>query len=438
VKRSEPVEPVIPVFDKKHLPSHWKAVPIGEICAPVKKVNPKEEPVVEFNYIDISGINNDQFRIAETKKYIGRNAPSRARQLVQTGDIVFSTVRTYLKNIARVTPDLDGQIASTGFCVLRAAQPEYSGYLYYYMLYEPFLNELAKFQRGTSYPAVRDGDLFAQFIPVPPKNEAVRIVAEIEKYFSRLDEAVAGLKRVKANLKRYKAAVLKAAVEGKLVPTEALRGAVESPPGRRTVKLGEVIKSMKNGIYKPRNAYADDGIACLRMYNIENGKIVWKDIKRMKLTRNEVLEYQLLPGDLLVNRVNSRELVGKAAPIPSGLEPCVFESKNIRVRLNHDIADSRFIGYAMSVFGPEHFNRNAQQVVGMASVSQPQVSALPIHLPPLTEQQRIAVEVERRLSMAEELEKEVTANLQRAERLRQAILSRAFSGKLMTLLTNLE
>src|SRR5438552_13822475 len=112
---------------------------------------------------------------------------------------------------------------------------------------------------------------------------------------------------------------------------------------------------MKNGIYKPRTVYADDGIACLRMYNIDEGKIIWKNIKRMKLSKADVEEYRLSPGDLLVNRVNSRELVGKAAPMPEGLEICVFESKNIRVRLKRDIADPKFVGFAMALYGQNHF-----------------------------------------------------------------------------------
>ncbi len=214
--KSTKLETVVSIFNKKDLPENWLLKPIEEICLPVHKVNPKESPDIEFNYIDISGIDNEKFRIARTKKYSGREAPSRARQLVKSGDIVFSTVRTYLKNFAIVPPKYHGQIASTGFCVLRPVLPKYGNYLYYYLQYELFLNELAKFQRGTSYPAVRNSDVFAQFIPIPPENESARIVAEIEKQFSRLDESVENLKRVKANLKRYKASVLKAAVEGKL------------------------------------------------------------------------------------------------------------------------------------------------------------------------------------------------------------------------------
>jgi hypothetical protein len=102
---------------------------------------------------------------------------------------------------------------------------------------------------------------------------------------------------------------------------------------------------MKNGMYKPASEYGDDGIPCLRMYNIEAGAIAWRDIKRMRVTDVERVDYGLLPGDLLVNRVNSRELVGKAAVVPFGMEASVFESKNIRVRLKVDKARAKFINY---------------------------------------------------------------------------------------------
>ena len=188
---------------------------------------------------------------------------------------------------------------------------------------------------------------------------------------------------------------------------------------------------MKNGIYKSRDSYCDDGIACLRMYNIEAGQIVWKDIKRMRLSKDEVREYGLLPGDILVNRVNSRELVGKAAAIRPGLEECVFESKNIRVRLKTNLADSRFVSFALQANGQSHFTRNAQQVVGMASISQPQVAAFPLPLPPLDEQQRIVAEIEKqftRLEAGVASMKRVQAAL---KRYRASVLKAACEGRLV-------
>jgi type I restriction enzyme S subunit len=167
------------------------------------------------------------------------------------------------------------------------------------------------------------------------------------------------------------------------------------------------------------------------MYNIENGSIVWKNIKRMTLTNSEVQEYQLEPGDVLINRVNSRELVGKAAPIPEGLETCVYESKNIRLRLLSDCADSRYVGYWLGIFGQRYFSRNAQQVVGMASINQDQIGAMPFPLAPLAEQRVIAGEIERCFSIVEAANGTVERNLKYAEELRSSILKRAFEGKLL-------
>jgi type I restriction enzyme S subunit len=196
-------------------------------------------------------------------------------------------------------------------------------------------------------------------------------------------------------------------------------------------QIEAVTQSMKNGVYKPPTAYADHGIACLRMYNIEAGKIVWKDIKRMKLSNDEVLAYELLPGDILVNRVNSRELVGKAAVIPNGLERCVYESKNIRVRLVKNAIDSRYAGYWFHLSAHRYFNTNAQQTVGMASINQEQIGAMPCPLAPLNEQQRIVAAIETqftRLDAAVVALKRSQANL---KRYRAAVLKAACEGRLV-------
>ena len=173
------------------------------------------------------------------------------------------------------------------------------------------------------------------------------------------------------------------------------------PKDWQWVTLGDVTESMKNGIYKPASSYAEDGLACLRMYNIGEGRIVWRDIKRMRLSVDEIREYELLPGDILVNRVNSRELVGKAVAIPAGLERCVFESKNIRVRIRRDLASPEFVSYRLLSAGTQYFTQNAQQVVGMASISQPQVARFPLPLPPLAEQRRIVAEIEKQFARLE-------------------------------------
>jgi len=199
----------------------------------------------------------------------------------------------------------------------------------------------------------------------------------------------------------------------------------------RKATLGDVVESMKNGIYKPASFYAEDGLACLRMYNIGEGQIVWRDIKRMRIPEDEIVEYELKPGDLLVNRVNSRELVGKSAVIPDGLERCIFESKNIRVRLRRDLVDPKFVSYQLLSRGSSYFTQNAQQVVGMASISQPQVSRFPLTLAPLREQRRIVAEIEKqftRLDAGIAALRRTQANL---KRYRAAVLKAACEGRLV-------
>ena len=206
---------------RESLPSGWALTTLADICLPVEKVRPEANPDQTFTYLDIASIDNALYRLVSPKVLQGKDAPSRARQRVKNGSILFSTVRTYLKNIAKVPPELDGEVASTGFCILNPSDAVDPGFIFYFVLNDEFISRLNPLQRGTSYPAVRDGDVRSQAIPLPPLNEQRRIVAEIEKQFTRLDASVAALKRVKANLKRYRASVLKAACEGKLVPTEA-------------------------------------------------------------------------------------------------------------------------------------------------------------------------------------------------------------------------
>jgi type I restriction enzyme, S subunit len=213
--------------------------------------------------------------------------------------------------------------------------------------------------------------------------------------------------------------------------TNDMNGLHDLPEGWVWTTIGNLAESMKNGIYKPREAYSDEGVACLRMYNIESGAIVWKDIKRMILTQAEIDDYTLMPNDILVNRVNSRELVGKSAVITDGLEKCVFESKNIRLRLKHDIADSKFANYWLLISSREYFNRNAQQTVGMASINQEQLGSLPIPLAPLPEQQRIVTEIEKQFTRLEAgigALKRAQANL---KRYKAAVLKAACEGKLV-------
>jgi len=200
----------------EELPKGWVKTKLGEVCIPVETIQPGDTPDAEFTYFDIGGIDNEANRIAETKTVTGRNAPSRARQAVRKDDILFSTVRTYLRKIARVEREYPNPVASTGFTVIRAAEGVSSQFLFFQVLSENFLQPLHKLQTGTSYPAVRDRDVRDQSILLPPAKEQERIVAKLTAALSAVSRAEMAARRGRERLLRYRAAVLQAAVTGEL------------------------------------------------------------------------------------------------------------------------------------------------------------------------------------------------------------------------------
>jgi type I restriction enzyme S subunit len=188
---------------------------------------------------------------------------------------------------------------------------------------------------------------------------------------------------------------------------------------------------MKNGLYKPEEFYGT-GTPCLRMYNIQEGKIVWKDIRLLRLDIEEIEDYQLLPGDILVNRVNSRELVGKAAVIPEALGQVVFESKNIRVRVLTDIVSSKYICYFLLTHNTRRtIEHSSKQTVGMATISQSDIGSWKLPLPPRAEQHRIVEAIEQQLTRLDA----GVASLRRVQaglrRYKAAVLKAACEGRLV-------
>lgn len=428
--KKQPVEPVIPVIEVDALPNDWALKTIGEICEKVEKIDPAAAPNAEIQYIDISGINNKLLRIVDAKTYLGKDAPSRARQLVKANDVVISTVRTYLKNIALVPDELDGQVASTGFCVLRAADPWMGRYLYYFVQSEAVLKEIGKQQRGTSYPAVRDSDIKAQFVPVPPKKDAKRIVSAIELQLGRLDAAVARLHAAKAKLKRYKQAVLKAAVEGAFLYPELEQN--ELPTGWQVASLGELVEDPRYGTSKKCGADAK-GVPVLRIPNIGDGIVSQADLKYASFDAKERKAYELREGDLLTIRSNgSVDLVGKCALIREVDEHFLYAGYLIRLRPKRDLAEPRFLLYHLSSLPSRvEIESKAKSTSGVNNINAQELKDLTITLPPLKDQVAICDKVEVLISEMNALETTLDTQLAQSTRLRQSVLKRAFEGRLV-------
>ena len=304
-------------------------------------------------------------------------------------------------------------------------------------------------------------------IPLAPLLEQRRIVAEIEKQFTRLDAGVAALKRVQANLKRYRASVLKAACEGRLAPQDPAdepadrllarilaerRAKWEAEhPGKKYVEPAAAVTDglpalpvgwcwstissvtvlgPQNGLYLPQSAYGS-GIPILRIDDYQNGSSrASGELRLVRADDDEIKKYRLFENDLVINRVNSLSHLGKCLLVSPRNLPAIFESNMMRLRLASGVAPTFVEKWLQSNLGRSLLTQRAKWAVNQASINQEDIGITPVPIPPHPEQHRIVAEVERRLSVVAEVEAAVVVNLARAGRLRQAVLKRAFEGKL--------
>ena len=158
-----------------------RTVEIGRVVDPIEKWDPRRDGAGRFTYIDLSSVDKKTKVVAEPTTVEASEAPSRARQLIASGDVLVSTVRPNLNAVAYVQQDLDGATASTGFCVLRPRPDELEGrYLYHWARTAPFIGHLVQLATGASYPAVSDKIVKAAPIPLPPLDEQRRVAAVLD------------------------------------------------------------------------------------------------------------------------------------------------------------------------------------------------------------------------------------------------------------------
>ncbi len=351
---------------------------------------------------------------------------------------------------------------STEFHVLRPRDGVDPHYVYHFVSSQTFRKEAARHMTGAvGLRRVPSAFLASAEIPLPSLDVQREIVAELEKQFSRLDEAVANLQRVKANLKRYKASILKAAVEGRLVETEASlalregrtyetgaqllhrilaerrakwsrRGkwkTPESPTADTTLPEGwtwasiDQLANVGTGATPKRDkaAYWNDGNVPWVTSSVVNGDYVdqaSKFVTKLALAETNLTLYPI--GTLLIAMYGEGKTRGKCAEL------------RIPASTNQALAalqvDPSIRGYLRNFL---ELNYEEMRKVASGGV-QPNlnlslVRAVCVPLPPIAEQTRIIAEVDLHLSTIRELEAEVDANLKRAQTLRSAVLQSAFS-----------
>ncbi|UIK35641.1 restriction endonuclease subunit S [Lactobacillus amylovorus] len=253
IKRNKKL-PVVTDEEKSFaIPNNWQWVRLGELLKPEISLKPKSS----FKYIDIASLDNKTNVITNYKTcIIGKDKiPVRATKLVSKGDILYSTVRPYLKNVAIVPNELDKQIATSGFYVLKPLEPTDNKYLFYLLLSPYLTNAMHEKMKGINSPSIKKSDLKSFPIPLPPLEEQKRIVAKIEKLMPLVEEYAESYNRLQKIDNEFedklKQSVLQYAMEGKLVkqnpsdePASELIKKIENEKAE-LIKEGKIKKSKK-------------------------------------------------------------------------------------------------------------------------------------------------------------------------------------------------
>ena len=476
----------------KGLPRGWSLCHIGDVLLPVEKTD-KDDQNREVWYIDISSINNEYYQIKSAKRFMLSKAPSRARQKIRFGDVLFSTVRPYLRKIAFVNKRFDGEIASTGFSVLRGAVGIDPKYLFFKSISHDFVSALTGEQYGVSYPAIKDEHIKAQPLELPPTGEQRRIVEKIEGLFAEIDKGVESLKAAQAALDHYRKSLLKAAFEGRLTADWRARNPdkLEDPQTlltrirkEREAKYQTALAEWKRAVsewnnsgqmdrkpFKPKRPKefpvefanlqialsdlptgwtwshlgwcstgpeygtaeksSDHGdVPVIRMGNLQGGTIDWKNLVYTS-NKVEIKQYSLNAGDVLFNRTNSPELVGKSA-IYRGCKPALFAGYLVRINQIEEIVMGSYLAYFLnSPVARAHGKTVKTDGVNQSNINATKLLEYPFPYCSIAEQAQIVATLDIRLDAMKMLKEEIKTNLSRIGALRQSILKQAFSGKLV-------
>ena len=373
--------------------------------------------------------NNLKYVTEETyNKYMTRGLPKRGDLLFTTeaplGEVAFAPSKKFslAQRIMLLRPLED------------SIKPEF---LLYQIQTASFQEKLRISETGSVVKGISSRNFKPFPIIIPPLPEQYRIVTKIEELFTKLDAGINELHKAQSQLKQYRQSVLKAAFEGKL--TEAWRaehqGEIEpAAPVTSDLPAGWIwgtVEKIAEKIHYGYTASAANnpiGPKFLRITDIQNNSVNWDSVPYCRIDEIKQQQYLLKENDLVFARTGAT--VGKSFLIQGSIPDAIFASYLIRIILKEEI-NAKFV---YIFFQSQSYWLQIHQ--GKVGSGQPNVNAkilsqITLPLPAPSEQQAIVSEVESRLSVADEVEKTITAELKRAEQLRQSILKKAFSGELV-------
>lgn len=448
---------------------------MGEIAEVVSGGTPKTSDSTNFDNGDIPWLTpadlsgySDKFISHGTRYLTSKGLESCSAKLIPAGSVLF-TSRAPIGYVAIASNPISTNQGFKSFVLRGDVLPEY---VYWWLKGAKQIAE--SLASGTTFLEISGTNAKKIPIPIAPIETQRKIVAEIEKQFSRLDEAVANLHRVKANLKRYKASVLKAAVEGRLVETEAsiarregrsyetgeqllqriLENRQANWSGKRKYKAPiqpetEALAGLPEGwvwvspeqvsMGEPHSLaigpfgsslkvsdYKTEGVPLVFVRNIRSASFGSEKTVYVSLDKAaELSAHAVKSGDILITKMGDPP--GDVCSYPSNQPPAIITADCIKLRLTKLGVDPVFVEYIIASPVVQDQILSITKGVAQLKVNLASFSSIALLLPPYQEQVRIVAEVDRHISIIREVEAECDKNiLQRARALQQTILSKEF------------
>lgn len=386
-----------------------------------RKLPETTDPAFTFRYIDVSAVDgNGQIADAENLVNFG-SAPSRARRLASDGDTIISTVRTYLRAVARVPTSREPLVFSTGFAVLSPGPDIDSAYLYYLCRSEPFLAETVARSNGVSYPAINPDDLADITVDPPSLEEQCHIADFLDAETARVD----ALER-----DRRSQLSLLAQREYSMISDVLMSQTSHDAP---RVRLGYVCR-LQSGLTIDGGRPLGASIVTrpyLRVANVQSGHLDLTEVKEVAVPASIAARCSLRPGDVLMTEGGDLDKLGRGTVWHGELPDCLHQNHVFSVRPEPDRLDAEYLALlTRSAHGRTYFESTGTKTTNLASTSSSKILDFRVPLPKIDEQKALVKHVNMSLENSKRIQSSIERQLTLLAERKQALITAAVTGQI--------
>jgi type I restriction enzyme S subunit len=414
------------------IPEHWNIKRLKYAALLNQDALSEEtDPALDMIYVDIGGVDS-LGRIIEQQELTFAKAPSRARRLVRHGDVIVSTVRTYLRAIALIMHPQPTTVVSTGFAVIRPGIDLNAKYASYALRSPYFVERVVAYSNGVSFPAINEGEMAAFEIAVPPDSEQHAIVHFLDREIERIDSLIAKNERLIKLLQEKREVVITHAVTKGLDPTAPMKDSgiewMGKIPAHWSIqKMKHVCDRIFVGIAEAATfAYVDDGVPMLRSTDVRENRIRADDIREIDRDfAKRLVSKRLRASDIVTVRTGN---AGVSAVVPGDYDggQCftlvVSRPRNCQV--------GQYFSYLLnSPIGQWQFSIDGMGTA-QVNISVPIVQNLIVCVPSLDDQKAIARYLESEIQHGDMLLCKLQNGIDGLKELRSALISAAVTGQI--------